>query len=78
MTFIVSEQDGPPPEGYIDIWTPSFWHWGAMKRLVAAQYGYESFRLRVKAGGPRRIPPDRVGDRPKKTKKPRGRQPPKV
>lgn len=60
MALIVTVEDGPPPEGYEDIYRPSFWHWGVMRRLWAWQYGLQAFKLRVRKGGPRRIPPDRL------------------
>lgn len=33
MALIVTDKDGPPPVGYVDIFRPSFWHWGLMRRL---------------------------------------------
>lgn len=77
MALIVTDKDGPPPVGYVDIFRPSFWHWGLMRRLWAWEYGLRTFRLRVREGGPKRMPPDRVGAKPgsapkrPRTKKPR-------
>jgi len=52
--------DMDPPEGYRYILRASFWHWGLMRRLHAAEYGLQAFNLRVRIGGPRRLPPDRA------------------
>ena len=79
MDFILTDDAGPPPEGYVDIWTASIWHWGLMRRWYAWEAGKRAIRIRVRAGGPRRPAPDRVAPkgndaRPKKPRKPRGRQ----
>lgn len=78
-----------PPEGYKDIFVASYWHWGLMRRLYAAAYGLQAFRLRVRNVGPRRIPPDRVAGKRKRkasapvpkrkvTRKPRPKRKPKL
>lgn len=77
MALIVTEKDGPPPEGYVDIWTASVWHWGLKRRWYAREVGKQAIKIRVRAGGPRRTPPDRVDAREKKPRKPRGRKAPK-
>lgn len=82
MKLFVTEEDGPPPEGYVDIWTASIWHWGLMRRWYAREAGKQAIKIRVRAGGPRRPAPDRVtlkgaDARAKRPRKPRGRQDPK-
>ncbi|MFT3774374.1 MAG: hypothetical protein QM820_54135 [Minicystis sp.] len=59
--------DGDLPEGYEYRYVKSYWHWGLMRRLYAAAYGLQAFKIRVRIGGPRRLPPDRVaaGARPR-------------
>lgn len=74
MVFFVTETDGPPPAGYVDIWTSSIWHWGLKRRWYASEAGKQAIKIRVRAGGPRRPAPDRLVPREKKPRKPRGRQ----
>lgn len=76
MALILAEDESAPPEGYEDIFRPSFWHWGLMRRLWAWEYGLTAFRLRVRKGGPRRVPPDRIGAKPGTApKRPRAKKP---
>jgi hypothetical protein len=56
----MDRNDIDPPEGYRYILRASYWHWGLMRRLYAREYGLEAFRLKVRCGGPRRLPPDRM------------------
>lgn len=82
MKLFVTEEDGPPPEGYVDIWTASVWHWGLKRRWYAYEAGKRAIRIRVRAGGPRRPAPDRMAPkgadaRRQKARKPRGRKAPK-
>lgn len=65
MDILVLEESPPPPApGYEYVFRASFWHWGMRRRLYARAYGLSAFRLMVRIGGPRRIPPDRVGVKP--------------
>lgn len=73
---VLAEPPPPPPPGYTYVFRASYWDWRQMRRVYASEYNKKAFRLRVRIGGPRRVPPDRIGPKPGTApKRPRVKKP---